>query len=194
MRHANNGRGGEGVKRWASNFAMAFCLLLGIGTVVLWVRSYFAADGIAWTRYRQTEPWRGDGTIPQDIYRSVILVSSRGSVAIEFCQMTQDEGDHHEFDEPPHHFTVAPYELRPSGTSHLLPVFRQRPSGGSDLTGAGISWPPVCLLSLSLPSLYCIRRRRPYPGHCRRCNYNLTGNTSGVCPECGTRTTAEVMA
>jgi hypothetical protein len=23
-------------------------------------------------------------------------------------------------------------------------------------------------------------------GHCPRCNYNLTGNTSGICPECGT--------
>ncbi len=28
-------------------------------------------------------------------------------------------------------------------------------------------------------------RRRP-PGHCRICGYNLTGNVSGVCPECGT--------
>jgi hypothetical protein len=24
-------------------------------------------------------------------------------------------------------------------------------------------------------------------GHCRHCGYSLTGNTSGVCPECGTR-------
>jgi hypothetical protein len=25
-----------------------------------------------------------------------------------------------------------------------------------------------------------------YPsGHCRKCGYNLTGNVSGVCPECG---------
>jgi hypothetical protein len=26
---------------------------------------------------------------------------------------------------------------------------------------------------------------RPLPGHCRGCGYDLTGNTSGVCPECG---------
>ena len=25
------------------------------------------------------------------------------------------------------------------------------------------------------------------PGHCARCDYNLMGNTSGVCPECGER-------
>jgi hypothetical protein len=32
---------------------------------------------------------------------------------------------------------------------------------------------------------YVDRRRIP-PGHCRHCGYNLTGNISGVCPECGT--------
>jgi predicted Zn-ribbon and HTH transcriptional regulator len=33
-----------------------------------------------------------------------------------------------------------------------------------------------------------IRERRPFlpPGHCQSCGYNLTGNVSGVCPECGT--------
>lgn len=32
------------------------------------------------------------------------------------------------------------------------------------------------------------RRRRHKPGHCLNCEYDLTGNTSGVCPECGTST------
>ena len=27
---------------------------------------------------------------------------------------------------------------------------------------------------------------RPPPGHCQNCGYDLTGNVSGVCPECGT--------
>ena len=29
------------------------------------------------------------------------------------------------------------------------------------------------------------RWRRPPEGHCQTCGYNLTGNVSGVCPECG---------
>lgn len=31
------------------------------------------------------------------------------------------------------------------------------------------------------------RRFRVPPGHCPNCDYDLTGNVSGVCPECGER-------
>ncbi|MHC4796080.1 MAG: hypothetical protein ACYTF1_05495 [Planctomycetota bacterium] len=29
------------------------------------------------------------------------------------------------------------------------------------------------------------KRQRKRLGHCLNCGYNLTGNTSGICPECG---------
>lgn len=47
----------------------------------------------------------------------------------------------------------------------------------------------LMLLAVSLPTLFLWRRdRRRIPlGHCKRCRYNLTGNTTGVCPECGQR-------
>src|SRR5262245_61219402 len=32
-----------------------------------------------------------------------------------------------------------------------------------------------------------VDRRRPLSGRCHRCSYDLTGNMSGVCPECGTK-------
>ena len=39
----------------------------------------------------------------------------------------------------------------------------------------------VCAI---LPLRWMMLRRVP-PGHCACCGYNLTGNMSGVCPECG---------
>ncbi len=49
-------------------------------------------------------------------------------------------------------------------------------------------------LVLTYPLVYLISaiRRRIPPGHCKKCTYNLTGNTSGVCPECGTPATPQV--
>jgi len=46
-------------------------------------------------------------------------------------------------------------------------------------------WIP--LLAGLTPWLFRLwHRARRKPGHCRFCDYNLTGNVSGTCPECGT--------
>ena len=45
----------------------------------------------------------------------------------------------------------------------------------------------IILLFCGISSSIWLRdRRRIQPGHCPSCNYNLTGNISGICPECGT--------
>jgi hypothetical protein len=49
------------------------------------------------------------------------------------------------------------------------------------------AWMP--LLALAAPTAYVWYldlRHRPRPGHCPACNYNLTSNTSGICPDRGT--------
>ena len=45
-----------------------------------------------------------------------------------------------------------------------------------------------CLFPLAaIPTVILWRRdRRIPPGHCQTCGYDLTGNTTGVCSECGT--------
>ena len=41
-------------------------------------------------------------------------------------------------------------------------------------------------LTLSMPFFLKWKRRPRYPvGHCQVCGYNLFGNVSGICPECG---------
>jgi hypothetical protein len=46
-------------------------------------------------------------------------------------------------------------------------------------------WIPFLIVA-SPTTILLLRRGRPNPpGHCSTCGYDLTGNTSGVCPECG---------
>ena len=74
------------------------------------------------------------------------------------------------------------------------------PSPNFSTFGSAFSWPPlrvvrggvsisfwlaVLLVSALTALLWRLDRRRIPPGHCQHCGYNLTGNVSGVCPECG---------
>ena len=54
-------------------------------------------------------------------------------------------------------------------------------------------WEVIALAGGCGIGLYWYRARKPRhkpvpPGQCRKCGYNLTGNVSGRCPECGTPT------
>jgi hypothetical protein len=52
---------------------------------------------------------------------------------------------------------------------------------------------PLLILLLAVPPtalLWYLDRHRRRPGFCRECGYNLTGNVSGRCSECGTPTSA----
>ena len=48
---------------------------------------------------------------------------------------------------------------------------------------------PILLLTVALLiDRHRLRRaQRLDGGHCQSCGYDLTGNVSGVCPECGVR-------
>ncbi len=48
-------------------------------------------------------------------------------------------------------------------------------------------WMPLVLTAIPTAWLWHRDRPPPPPGHCQSCGYNLTGNVSGVCPECGER-------
>jgi hypothetical protein len=46
-------------------------------------------------------------------------------------------------------------------------------------------WMPFLIVAIPTAYLWWRDRRQIPAGHCRKCGYNLTGNVSGVCPECG---------
>jgi hypothetical protein len=46
----------------------------------------------------------------------------------------------------------------------------------------------IFLLCVAVPTaIRFLRDRRPPIGHCQACGYDLTGNESGTCPECGVK-------
>jgi len=56
-------------------------------------------------------------------------------------------------------------------------------TGGMLLNAVGL-----VVLVVACQILIISRRATRYPpGHCQACGYNLTGNVSGICSECGTR-------
>jgi hypothetical protein len=46
-------------------------------------------------------------------------------------------------------------------------------------------WMPLVLVALPT-GILIYRDRKPKPGHCRKCRYDLAGLTGNKCPECGT--------
>lgn len=46
-------------------------------------------------------------------------------------------------------------------------------------------WTSFLFVAFPTAVLFWLGRRRIPLGHCRKCGYDLRGNESGVCPECG---------
>ncbi len=70
----------------------------------------------------------------------------------------------------------------------LLPSFQVVPGSISPRVMDVLSiplWCPFLLTALPTALLFWFDRRRISPGRCPKCGYNLTGNVSGICPECG---------
>ncbi len=85
----------------------------------------------------------------------------------------------------------APYMSSVKHLGGLILICNFRFASG-DIRGIALPHWLICLLLFAYPTVAFIRGplrryRRRKPGLCIKCGYNLTGNESGVCPECGTK-------
>jgi hypothetical protein len=62
-------------------------------------------------------------------------------------------------------------------------------AGGQPLAFVPL-WLPLVIVVIPTAWLWWRDLRRYPEGHCQKCGYDLTGNVSGICPECGTPTEA----
>ena len=191
------------------NFAAAVSLLLGIAAVVLWVRSYWVGDTIS---YFRAIPATRQGSFFQVILsRGVFKLTHDREVPdsqIGFDLLTADQkqlgldGLAHR-SAPPVKLTLAKSGFS-SGFHHVERTAfigrewltingssrsRAVEEGNESWDSSSVTFPAWAITAplflLGLPTVRRLRRR-PLPGCCHACGYDLTGNTSGVCPECGT--------
>lgn len=168
-------------------------LALFVAAALLWARGYWVSDSISRARVRvdpircvseRTEVYTGRGVVMFCLLSDWRLLSdwygtgTRPSATPPKWEWTR-------------HAPRVPYFDGPN-TRRGLGFF----SAGHDGVAAGEGtrvrfigfplWLPTALFAL-LPLAHLSRRmrRRFPPGCCAGCGYELTGNTSGVCPECG---------
>jgi hypothetical protein len=177
------------VRRRLFNFAAVVSLVFCLATVGLWVRSH-------WMRYYVSVGWLG--TAPRS-FAGVVVDSVRGQLSLSLIQgsfVNQNEFDK-VTERPWHHFYFGRgpalngmFQGR-HGFGYVARTFVNPPPGPTQITHAIITpdWLPTALFAL-FPTWHWLsvwrKSRLPQPGHCVVCRYSLTGNTSGICPECGT--------
>jgi hypothetical protein len=202
---------GEGVKRaghYILNGLTWLSLLFCIGTVVLWVRSYQRTDALVWLghnagqRLEEGQPFRVRWVVlcsargQFGFFQSTLAMSGEGAggvgrrMAASF-QRTRENGWHYERENADGYLsTMMSYE---SDGGFKLGDSRRRSPLMPNLTSVSeehyLAIP--CWLALlagalfpAIPAIYPRLRRRPRPGFCPRCNYDLRA-TPERCPECG---------
>jgi hypothetical protein len=177
-------------------------LVLCLVTLVLWVRSYYHDGGFRIIR-GVAVPATGQRLLEWD-ERELGIICWQGSFfwSGEFTRdCTVSQLDEVRSQLGVHFFPVSAADslsvLVPNRFGFGYAADRFEPEMSPEIH---VSWwrlrVPIWLITVTLAILPMVGLPRRVKGrsHCQVCGYNLTGNTSGVCPECGTPTAAGVKA
>jgi hypothetical protein len=181
------------MKRRLFNIASALSLLLCLAAVVMWIRSYSVL-----------EYWDYRAVIDREsgVFRAGCSQHFPGFISLSWdrVQIT----NHGAFERS----TAKWFSHQVQGQPTVPSLWRQissfsmkrhevatDPMNGSSSLCATVPFWFLTLLLIILPvRAFLIPAARRWRRHCRRrmglcihCGYNLTGNVSGVCPECGVK-------
>lgn len=178
------------------DIASIVSLLLCVGIGTLWMRSNELEDFSVWRSFDRSDPAMMDARAYWIIYGegAIELAHMHNRHAIEpRSNFAPDDGfTHYTTPQPAHpdsvfdgsEITLGGYGFTFSRVPEAL-VHRGNWAGWSVTTPF---WPWIVIASV-LPLVNGFLRLRKHQrqrhGRCTHCTYDLTGNVSGVCPECG---------
>ncbi len=167
--------------KWAG-FIACVLIVVALGLSFLWAADYTIPGGdrfcVSEGRLNHTH-WQGT---PENLeyFRQQALNSPWGGWSI------------HSIDVPAGYRSCGRDEIFrlpfSKGTGRSSAGFPGRGRGMVTITNRKTSyplWPLPVLVAIPTAFLWHRDRRRHPPGHCQHCGYNLTGNVSGICSECG---------
>src|SRR5688572_13300102 len=188
--------------RWLWNRLAALSLLLCVAVFIVWVRSHRTES----TCYRAT---RGDEIFRNDWY-SVAggrfhwtrrEGRDRGNYNFPYAR---NEWDERPTEQPERNWSYGEFVDDDEAVGTTVLGFRYQrlveedtPSNSRWRRGIWVPCSFVAAAAALPPAFWAWRfhrsRRLRRPGLCLKCGYDLTGNLSGVCPECGTPSTKPAL-
>jgi hypothetical protein len=180
------------------NGLTALSLLLCVGITIVWVRSKFVGDSIWGTHqvggvyYR---PRANGGRAPLYRWKHYSANSQDGELIMSWEEtfILEPESPYQPNQHMSHkdipHLAEALCGVRPINWHFFLGHFEPLRKTISTRSVLAIRWWVLDALTALLPAVWLVQwGRRWYLrrlGGCSKCHYDLTGNVSGVCPECG---------
>ena len=179
--------------------SLLLCALVGI----VWLRSTELTDHTAWKRVDHRNPAAIESTV-------VWLIYGGGGIQLSCVKNTQPVGPqiqaaaaggflHYTSATPEYPTSIFDGSETTTGNyGFVYSVVAESTATQFNWTGWSVTsplWAWMVLFGI-LPALKLLRLRRKHrlrrAGRCVNCGYDLTGNVSGSCPECGTAVPAHV--